>query len=390
MTPLKGHIRKRSEKSYSVVIYLGRDELTGKQKYKWYTVHGNKREAERFLAKKITELEAGLPADPGKLTMAEYLRIWLEKYAKPKVGPRTLESYTQIIEQHLIPALGRIPIARLSPTHLQEYYLRALQSGRKDGKPGGLSARSVLYHHRILHKALRTAVKWRIVPYNAAEAADPPSMEQKEMRSLTSEQAVLLLRALEGDRLYALFLLALATGMRQSELLGLRWEDVNFDNLTISVRQTLQKRKGQLLVQGTKTSKSRRQVAISQGIAEVLLKHKAQQNRERPFYREDNGFVFCTANGTPISARNLTRKFKAVLKAAGLPDIRFYDLRHTHASLLLQAGVNPKVVSERLGHSQINLTLDTYSHVLPGLQEQAATSLDHILFPDENGSGRVH
>ncbi|HHY38522.1 MAG TPA: site-specific integrase [Clostridia bacterium] len=237
---------------------------------------------------------------------------------------------------------------------------------------------------------MKTAVKWRIVPYNAAEAADPPSMEQREMRSLTSEQTAALLRTLEGDRLYALFCLAVATGMRQAELLGLRWEDVNFDNRTISVRQTLQKRRGRLLVQGTKTSKSRRQVAISEGIAEILLRHKAQQDRERPFYREDNGLVFCTANGTPISARNLTRKFKAVLKAAGLPDIRFYDLRHTHASLLLQAGVNPKVVSERLGHSQINLTLDTYSHVLPGLQEQVAASLDDILFPDKNNSGYEH
>ncbi|MGE5483675.1 MAG: site-specific integrase [Ignavibacteriales bacterium] len=390
---MRGHIKKRGKNSYSLVFDLGYDS-EGHRKQKWITVHGDKKKAQSELVRILNELNTGTYVEPKKMTFAEYLQRWISDYASHSLKPRTFETYQQIIEEHITPYLGMIQLTRLQPLHLQDYYAAKLEDGRMDGKDGGLAAGTVLNHHRLLHKALATAVKWGLVGRNVADAVEPPQPHRKEGRMLTQDEARRFLAVASQNRLYALFLLAMTTGMRQAEIVGLRWHDVDMERRTIAVQQTVQKRGKNVIVQDTKTASSRRLIPISKHVAEALKAIGERRDLERAVqkerYCEDYpDLVFVTLRGTPISGRNLVRTFKTLLGKAGLPDdIRFHDLRHTSASLLLAAGVHPKVVSERLGHSGIRITMDTYSHFMPTLQEGATATLDDILFPKAQETSR--
>lgn len=338
-------------------------------------------EVHEKLQRAMQDLQRGQEPVSERLTVETYLRRWLESAARPKLRPRTFASYEATINQHLIPALGKKRLARLNPRDVQEYVNNKLASG--------LSRRTVQYHHAILRKALNQAMKWGDVHRNVATLVDVPQPESKHYTWLDPEQARQLLNALQDDRLEALYTVAVSLGLRQGEALGLRWQDVDMDAGTLKVNVQLQRMDGQLQLVPTKTAKSRRTVPMPNVVIDALRRHKVRQLEERLSAGEmwtDAGLVFTTMIGTPIDARNVVRHFHETLELAGLPRIRFHDLRHTAASLLLVQGVEPRVIMETLGHSQISLTMNTYSHVMPAMQQVAADRIDELFSGMGNGT----
>lgn len=389
---MRGSIVKRSKDSWTVILNLGRDPSTGKRKQQWVTVRGTKREAEKKLAELQYQLDTGGYVKPSKLTVAEHLRDWLRDYAATTVRPRTYEGYAMIVEKHLIPGLGKIALSQLQPAQVQQYYAKALESGRSDGK-GGLSARTVKHHHRLLSEALVYAVRMNRVVRNVAQAVVPPRPVNQEMNTLDEAGVDALLEAARGTPYYHLFHLALYTGLRRSELLGLRWKDVDLYLANLSATQVMHRLQGGLVVfLEPKTAKSRRQVSLTPDSAIVLRAHYEQQERERsasgmPF--DGDSLVFARSDGTPIPPITVNHAFGRIIRKAGFKDIRLHDLRHTHATLMMKQGVNPKIVQERLGHSSFAVTMDIYSHVAPGLQEAAALGFDQGLRRHKNSDQLV-
>jgi integrase len=377
---MRGHIRQRGEKSWAVVLDVGRDS-DGKRKQKWHSVRGSRKEAERELTRLLHEMNTGAYVEPTRLSVGAYLERWLADYARASVAPKTYERYAEIVRLHLVPALGHHRLAKLQPLHIQSYYGQALLSGRRDGR-GGLSAQTVVHHHRVLRKALQEAVRWLLLARNPADAVRPPRAPRREMPALDPSQTRQLLTAARETRLDVPVLLAASTGMRRGEILGLLWRDVDFGRGTLSVRQSLEQVAGTLSFKQPKTAKARRVVALPSMTVDALRQHKARQAEERlalgPAY-EDSGLVCPGRDGRPWAPNRFSAAYVELARTAGLPGIRFHDLRHTHATQLLRQGVHPKIVSERLGHSTIGITLDTYSHVLPGMQEDAAAKTDRAL-----------
>jgi len=372
---MQGHIRKRGKGSWTVVIDLGRDPTTGKRKQLWRSVRGSKREAEALLAQLLHQRDMGIDAPPGRVTVGQFLERWLSDYAQTNVAPSTLRRYRQLIHCHLLPALAGIPLSKLRPLHIQQAYSLILAKGR--------SARTALHCHRVLREALQHALKWQLIARNPADAVEPPRPGRQEIRTLDPDGVRRLLRAADGTPFAALVHLAVMTGLRQGELLGLRWQDVDLEAGMVHVQQTAQWLPGHGVVfRPPKTHRSARPVALSPATREILRDHRRQQLEQRlslgPAY-SDHDLVFATPIGTPMDPSNLRRAWRHIVQAAGLDACRFHDLRHAHATLLLHQGVHPKVVSERLGHSSVTITLDTYSHVLPGLQAQAVAPLDRLL-----------
>lgn len=375
---------------------LGRDPATRKRKRLKRAFRGSKREAEKEMARLLHELETGTYVEPKKLTFGEYLSKWLEDYGRARLAASTFRRYNQIIHGRVIPQLGQIPLNKLKPLHLQEFYTRLVTGERMDGKKGKLSPASIIYHHRVIHKALNTALKQQLVNRNVADAVELPKENVGErsiddsqvdnnenIRVLTEKQVSRMLEAARETPYYTLLYLAIRTGMRRGELLGLRWKDIDFDKAMIYVRQTLlyTPEKG-LYFKPPKTKKSRRNIDITAEVLEVLRQHKKKQAQNKLLLGqayEDYNLVFCQANGRPIHPDTPSSWFPNFLESIGLPKLNFHCLRHTHASLLLKAGVDIKVISERLGHSSIRITYDIYSHLMPGMQSEAAQKLEDLL-----------
>jgi integrase len=379
---MKGSIRKRGKGSWSVIIDLPRDPQTGKRRQQWHTVHGTKKDAERELRELLHSVESGTYVKPSKLTVAEFLEGWLEDYVMISTAPRTAERYEEIVRVHLIPALGSLPVTALRPEHIQRYYTRALESGRRDGK-GGLSPLTVHHYHRVLYEALKYGVRHGILVRNVAEAVDPPRPESKQLVIPRANEVQLILNAAEGTPYYALFFTIAYTGMRRSEALGLRWCDVNLETSTISVTQTLhQLRSGEYIFREPKNKHSKRQIALPPSLAILLWQHQLKQEHAhkllgKPLIPKD--LVFSHPDGRPLRPNSVTRAFQTIADSVGLRGARLHNLRHAHATILLQEGVHPKIVQERLGHSSVSTTLDIYSHVMPGLQEAAARKFEEGL-----------
>ena len=377
---MKGHIRKRGKSSWAVVLDMGRD-ADGKRRQKWHSISGNRKDAQRELARLLNELNTGAYVEPSRMTISEFLDRWLADYAKPKVSPKTFERYQEMTDGHIRPALGSYLLPKLAPLHIQAFYSHALAAGRKDGR-GGLSAQSVVHFHRLLHKALAQAVKWQLLARNPVDAVEPPRAERKEMRALDEDETANLLGLLAENRLYMPTMLAVTTGLRRGEILGLRWGNVDLVAGTLTVVQSLEQTKDGLRLKTPKTQRSRRSVALPAMTTAALRLHRSKQAEERlalgPVY-DDEGFVCARPGGASWAPDVFSTAFAACVRRSGMKPFRFHDLRHTHASHLLRAGVHPKIVSERLGHSSVGITLDTYSHVLPGMQEGAVQLLDAAL-----------
>jgi integrase len=329
-------------------------------------------------ADKLTEAMAnrnkGIVFDDGNITVSEFLSIWLSDCVKDTITASTFERYESIVKLHISPTLGRLKLRILTPAHVQGLYRGRLNSG--------LSPATLRKIHTVLHKALSHAVKWSLIPRNVTEAAAAPRLAPEEMRPLSSEEARSLLEAASNDSLEALYVMAVHTGMRQGELLALKWSDINLEGRTVSVRRTLTREGGRYCIGEPKTKKSRRTIKLTIAATETLRKHLARQidemGRLGDLYR-DRGLVFTTTTGSTVNPSNIRqRSFKKLLNRAGLPPIRFHDLRHTCATLLLTSNVHPKIVQEMLGHANVAITLDTYSHVIPGIGDQAAAALEGV------------
>lgn len=369
----EGTICKRDDGRWVAVLNLGyRDGKRWRKSFYGKT----RKEVQEQLTATLREQQQGLPVITERQTVAQFLDRWLADVVKPTVRPKTYHSYQQLVRLHLKPALGHHQLAKLDPQHVQALINAKLAEG--------LSPRTVQYLHAVLRRALGQALKWNLVPRNVARLVDPPRVERPEMLALTPEQARRFLDAVGDDRLGALYSVAVALGLRQSEILGLRWEDVDFEQRTLRVRVQLLRIDGAKRLVEPKTRQSRRTLPLPATIVAGLRAHRSRQLQERLLAGarwEGNGWdlVFTTTRGGPLDARHLVRAFKDHLVRAGLPDIRFHDLRHSCASLLVAQGLHPRVVMEILGHSTITLTMNTYSHVMPALQREAADMMDNLL-----------
>ena len=320
---MKGHLRKRGN-SWAIILELGRD-AEGKRRQKWHTFHGSKKDAEAELARLIHELNTGMYAEPDKMLVRDYLGRWVKDYAKPNVAPRTYERYKELVKRNLEPAIGHIPLTKLRPLHIQAMEAEALATGRKvraskkkDGKkpdtePGeaeteqdkrnpGLSARTVLHMHRVLRSALQQAVRWQLLSRNPADAVKPPRPERAEVRVLDEEQTARLLKAAAGTRLYIPVLLAMTTGMRRGEILGLRWADVDLGSRTLCVRQTLGRSESGPILGAPKTEKSRRVLTLPVVTYEALREHRKVQAA----YSEPNRPPIPIEGGHPFRGKAAT------------------------------------------------------------------------------------
>lgn len=320
------------------------------------------------------ERDAGLPIDVPRQTVGQFLDRWLADVVKTSLAPKTYSSYAETARVHINPTLGHHQLAKLSPQQVQE--LLAVKTA------AGLSARTVSYIRTVLRIALAQAVRWGLIGRNAAALASPPRILRQERRPLSPEQARYFLDAVAGDRLEALYRVAVSLGLRQGEALGLAWEDVDLDGRTLRVRRALQRIDGKLTLKEPKTEQSRRTLTLPAALVPALTAHRARQNLERLAAGGawvDNGLVFTTPRGTPLEPSNVLKRFKAILDGAGLPRQRFHDLRHCAASLMLAQGVPMRVVMDILGHTQMATTADLYSHVMPAAHREVADLMDAIL-----------
>jgi integrase len=352
--------------------YFGPD---GKRRY----VSGKTKEEARARKRQAqADADRGLVFDAENLKVGEYLDRWLTDSVRDTVRQRTFERYESIVRVHIKPALGRVKLKALTPNHVRSLYRQKLDSG--------LAPRTVNYIHTTLHKALKDAVSDGLLPRNAATGVKPPRPEKPEIHPLSSEQARKLIATAHeiGDRFAALYVLALHCGLREGELLGLRWDDVDLSGSTtrLHIRRTLSETRTGHIFEKPKNGKGR-SVKLSQKATEALKSHRKRQNEERLSVGtlwQDNDLVFPTTTGTTMTCTNLLgRHFKPLLRSAELPAIRLHDLRHTCATILLMAGKHPKYVQELLGHASINITLDTYSHVIEGMDGGLADAMDEVL-----------
>jgi integrase len=373
-----GDVFPRKNKAGKITSYRG--AYFGPDGKRRYDSGRTKEEARRALREARANTDQGLLFDADNLKVGEYLDRWLSDSVRDTVKATTFERYEQIARLHLKPALGTVKLNALTPAHVRGLYREKLEAGS--------SARTVRYIHTTLHKALKQAVMDGLIPRNATEAVKPPQLSREEMRPLTPEQAKHLLQVAHeaGDRLEALYVLAIHTGLRQEELLGLKWDDVDLEDGSLQVRRTLTITKSGPVFTAPKTTSSRRSVKLTSNATEALKSHLKRQlaeiDRVGSLWSpgDADGLIFASETGEPLDRRAVTKlKFKPLLKRAGLPEIRFHDLRHTCATLLLTRNVNPKIVSEMLGHSSIAITLDTYSHVLPNMRDQAAAAMEEAL-----------
>ena len=334
----------------------------GKRKSK---SHKSQKVVRDWLIAERNKVQQGLFVANTQIKLGEYLERYIDDVARHTLRPRTLESNMGYIKNHIKPQLGNIKLIALRPDQIQRFYTSLLNKG--------LSKRTVQYIHAILHKALKQALKWGLITKNPSDLVEVPKPDKKRFKIWNPKEVKLFLSTVKNHRWYPIYVIACYCGLRQGEILGIHKRDINLEKGIIQVKYQVQAIRGEgLVITQVKTDKSNRPVTIPTSALTVLKEHLKSVN-------EDDDLIFTTSTGNPISPRNLVRHFKQVIKELNLPDIRFHDLRHTHASLLLSAGVHPKVVQERLGHSQISLTLDTYSHVIPSLQDEAADKFESLM-----------
>jgi integrase len=375
-----GHIRERSPGSWELRYSLGSDPATGKRRMATATVKGNRRAAEKELRRLLRTLDTGEHVDPSRMTVREWLTSWLGAI-REEVSPKTHERYAEIVTNFLTPELGNLPIVKLAPVHISAAYTRWASEGRRDGKPGGLSPQSRRHIHRILKAALGRAVEQQVIARNPADAFKKrlPKIQRQEMVTLTAEQAARLLESIKQSRLYWPVLIALSTGMRRGEILALRWRNIDLERGIVRVVESLEQTKAALRFKAPKTEKARA-ITLPSFAVEELRRLKRQQAEELLALgvRQSGVTLVCgRRDGEPMPPRSLTHEFAKIAgRLKDVPRARFHDLRHSHATQLLSAGVHPKVAQERLGHSTITTTLDLYSHVTETMQGDAAAKLD--------------
>lgn len=389
---MRGSIIQRKDKdgnpigNYRIKVCLGKNAQTGKYDAYYETLPDgtSKPDAQKRLRQLLTELDKGIFVKPGKLTVGEYLRVWLKDNALPNMAPRTYEGYEFQINKYAIPTLGKIPLTELKPAHIQHLCSQKQTAGLH---------RTAQYIYNSLNKALSVAVKTGIIARNPCDAVESPRVPRHEMKTMSESDVHIFLELARNSDYYPIFYTMLFTGIRRSEVLALKWGDCDLDLCQISVNRTLHvlrygTLKGQVIFKAPKTQKSRRMIALTPSTSIVLKEHKEKQNKLRQSLGmnlvSDDDLVFCQYDGKPLQPDTISHAWLKMARRTGLKGIRLHDARHTHASLMLKQGIHPKIVQERLGHMSIETTLDTYSHVAPGLQQAAAKRFDDVLMPSKD------
>lgn len=361
---MKGSIIKRG-KTYSIVYDVGR-ALNGKRQQKWESGFNTKREAQETLNDRLHEIKNNDYIPNSKLTLAEYLNDWFTQYVEKNLAINTVCGYRNNIYKHIIPGIGNIQLTMLNPIQIQKFYNKKLTDG--------LSPTSVIYIHRVLRKALEQAYKMRIISKNVADLVELPRKIKYKSQSLTEEQAKELLEVAKDSEIFIPILLGITLGLRRGEVLALRWKDIDFESKTISVSRTAVKYKGEVIYTSPKTEDSNRIIKAPAKLIEILENEKINQE----IIEVDFDNIICCRNKTPISQDTLNKQFKVLLRMNNLPDIRFHDLRHTNATLMLKNNIPAKIASQRLGHSSIGITMDLYTHVFVEMQNEAAEVINDL------------
>ena len=382
---MRGHIAKKGRRYY-VVIYEGVDASTGRPKRRWHAAGETRAEAEKLLAELVKRVHDGDYRTPDKITVGDYLlHRWLPA-KQTRLKPTTAGVYERNIRLHINPSIGHIPLQKLQPEDLDGLYARLLTDGKRNGKDGGLSARSVRAVHTTIQSALSDAVRKGTVVRNVADLADPPAAGRSEqaMSVWTSDELRCFLEAISGHDLNPLYLLAATTGMRRGELAGLTWRNVDLDAARLTVNRQILSVGYNLIESSLKSATSRRTIDLDPLTVVELRRHRRSQLEQRMATgrRSEDGYVFAKPDGSPVHPDYISQTFRRAVAKLEVPRIRLHDLRHTHASILLQQGVNAKVVSERLGHSSVAFTMTVYQHVMPGMQAQAAATFGAAVFGD--------
>lgn len=367
---MRGHLKEISPGKWRIVVYAGRG-LDGREKRKTYTVEGARKAAEKRLREILNDLDAGLLSDSGKQTLGQFLERWLEDCVQPAKKASTHRIYTCQVRKHLVPALGHVPLNKLSPGQIQSAYAAALRRG--------LSRGSVRLQHAVLRQALEQAVKWQLIPRNPADNVDQPAPGRYRPRPLTEEETAILLQTAEGTNLYVPILIAVTMGLRCGEIVALRWQDIDMERGLLTVNHGMSWNGQAWALADPKSHHSRRPLPMPSLVLDALRRLKAEQAQRRLLMGDvyqDGGYVLDHGNGRPLAPYVIGNRFCVHIKQHGLPRTRFHDLRHSHATQLLGMGVQPKVVSERLGHSSVAFTLGTYGHILPRHQAEASEKID--------------
>lgn len=361
---MKGYIRKRGNK-YSFTVDIGKDPRTGKRKQKTVSGFRTKKEAQAALAELVNDVEKGNYTETVKKKFKEFTLDYIVNTYQYRVKKTSYETAYNVILTHIIPWFGDVDLNDIDQFLVHEFYQEKMKEG--------YSSSYIQRMHEMVRLILRVAYKWEILHKDIASLLEPPRLKKKEMKVWTVDQVNTFLKFTKNiTRYYPVFFLAAYTGMRKGEILGLTWDDINFEEKTISVNKTLAYAGKEYILQSPKTRNSYRTIYIDDDIIRVLKRQKIKQNLERlkngGVYKEHN-MVFAQETGECVFPQAVNILFTRFIKQSGLPKIRFHDLRHTHATILLQMGVNPKIVAERLGHSSVQITLDTYSHVLPSMKK---------------------
>jgi integrase len=370
----EGNIRKRKDGRWEGRYTAGHDPATGKQVFK--SVLGKTQtEVKAKLRKAIDDSKNLDFSKSGKYTVGQWMDVWFENYAKLKVRPSSHQTYQGYINNHIKPNIGDIPIEKLTSLELQKFYKKLLTEGRvprieSERQPKGLSAKTVRNINQVISSAMDMAVEQKIILTNPTNGCALPKVEHKEMHTIPAEQLNAFLREAKNSGVYELYYLDLATGLRRGELLGLKWSDIDLKTGIIHVKRQVARVNGEIKEVPLKTKNSYRNIAISKDAVEMLSEMKSRNLSE---------YVFPSATGGPISPDSVNNMLHRVLKRAGLPSIRFHDMRHTFATLALQNGVDIKTVSSMLGHFSAGFTLDTYAHVTTGAQREAANTMGNVL-----------
>jgi integrase len=375
---MKGHIRERSPGRWAIVLEM-RDPETGRRKRKWHSFAGTKREAQTECARLISEFKGGTYIDPSRLTVAAFLDRWLD-HMQAQLTPRSHERYAELVRKNITPLIGSLSLTKLQPVTISQAYAKALKSGRRDGK-GGLAPKTVLYMHRVLRQGLQQAVSWQMLARNPTDVVAPPRIARKEMKALDADGTAAVIEAARNTSLFVPILLGVLCGMRRGEVTALRWRSIDLERAQLSIIASTEQTRDGVREKPPKSGRGRT-VALPSMVVDELRQHRLRQAEamlKLGVRLNDHHHVVKRVDGAPLQPRSLTHAFEIFLRKQGLPRVRLHDLRHTHATHMLASGVHPKVAQERLGHSSVAITLDLYSHVLPGLQADAAARVDDVV-----------
>jgi integrase len=375
---MKGHIRKRGERSWELKFELGTDPLTGKRSTRYHSFKGTKREADAELVRLMAAADRGDYVDPSKVTLAEFLDRW-ESWAATQVSAKTLERYKDLASHHIRPHLGARRVQKLKPVDFAELYGRLMQP-KPEG--AGLAPRTTGHIHRLLHRVFVHAVKWGVVTSNTV-TAEPPRVPRTEIEILGPDQVATVLHALRGQRLYPVVVIGLATGMRRGEIVALRWRDIDLDGGKIRVERSLEETKAGLAFKEPKTKAGRRSVGIPASVVAELRAHWRQQQEERLARGLGKGtpddLAFPRPDGEAWPPDRLSSTWAKTVRTMKLPKVTFHALRHTHVSQLIAAGLDVVTVSRRIGHSNPTITLNVYAHLFGNTDERAVAAVETAL-----------